>query len=347
MDTPKNIHEAIHAVMQEVGYVEKTRGGDLPYKYAGEAALIEALRPAMVKHGIYVSVIRIEDLHQETYTTSKDKQMMLTRLVATVRFTHAPSARTQVGTGIGLAPDIHIDVQAVGEGADPGDKSANKAMTGAYKYALRQTFCIETGDDPDKNASEERASGGVPEAHTKPVPAGLPETGGPRGQGDGLPRGQKAGGYSTPEDAEFPHCHDCGKEVRATRIAGETAARPGKPYFNCWDKDGCKHGFIIYCDEWEDVKARRKAKLAGSPSGKAESAEKPPTEKEKPLDPSYQFFGDRFATCPHCGAGMMKQPTDDTRIQDGEPWSWYCAVPECKDNQGTDWRGWAQPKGAK
>src|SRR3972149_6659785 len=29
-------------------------------------------------------------------------------------------------------------------------------MTGLHKYAMRQTFCIETGDDPDKHLSEER-----------------------------------------------------------------------------------------------------------------------------------------------------------------------------------------------
>ena len=69
--------------------------------------------------------------------------MVNTVIQATLRFSHAPS-----GTS--------IDVTAVGEGSDAGDKGANKAMTGLYKYALRQTFCIETGDDPDKFASEER-----------------------------------------------------------------------------------------------------------------------------------------------------------------------------------------------
>ena len=36
---------------------------------------------------------------------------------------------------------------------DVGDKSANKAATGLLKYALRQTFLIETGDDPDAESS--------------------------------------------------------------------------------------------------------------------------------------------------------------------------------------------------
>jgi hypothetical protein len=54
--------------------------------------------------------------------------------------------------------DTYIDIQTTGEGADSGDKSSNKAMTGGYKYALRQVFCIETGDDPDKYPSEERVT---------------------------------------------------------------------------------------------------------------------------------------------------------------------------------------------
>ena len=53
-------------------------------------------------------------------------------------------------------PGSSITVQAVGEGADAGDKASYKAATGLYKYALRQTFCIETGDDPDASQDEER-----------------------------------------------------------------------------------------------------------------------------------------------------------------------------------------------
>lgn len=138
----KDIHEAIHAVMQEVGYVQKTRSqeGGVNYKYAGEAALIEALRPAMVTAGIYMHVTEAPDVFRETYTTSNGKPMNRTAIRLKVRFTHAPS-----GTS--------IDTEAWGEGSDVGDKSTPKAMTGAYKYALRETFCIETGDDPDDHSS--------------------------------------------------------------------------------------------------------------------------------------------------------------------------------------------------
>ena len=137
------IHEAINKVMDEVGYVKKSKAANLNYSFAGEAALIAALRPAMVENGIYMSVSKVNNITRENYTTAKGTAMVNTVIHATVKFTHTSGES--------------IEVDAVGEGSDSGDKSANKAMTGLYKYALRQTFCIETGDDPDKYASEERA----------------------------------------------------------------------------------------------------------------------------------------------------------------------------------------------
>lgn len=141
--TSKTIHEAINKVMDEVGYVKKSKAANLNYSFAGEAALIAALRPAMVENGIYMSVSKVHNITRENYTTAKGTAMVNTVIHATVKFTHTSGES--------------IEVDAVGEGSDSGDKSANKAMTGLYKYALRQTFCIETGDDPDKYASEERA----------------------------------------------------------------------------------------------------------------------------------------------------------------------------------------------
>lgn len=139
----ENIHQAITAVMNEVGYVKKSRSAGVNYSFAGEAALIAAIRPAMVENGIYMHVLKIDNVTRENITTAKGAQMINTLITATIRFTHAPS-----GT--------FIDSASTGEGFDSGDKSANKAMTGLYKYAMRQTFCIETGDDPDKYPSEER-----------------------------------------------------------------------------------------------------------------------------------------------------------------------------------------------
>ena len=134
------IHDAIAAVYAKTGYVQKQSKPSLGYSYAGEAALIAAIRPELVNNGIYVSVVDVSDVEHETYQT-KNNTMNRVTLKAVIRFTHAPS-------------QSYIDVVALGEGADVGDKATNKALTGAYKYALRQTFCIETGDDPDGESSE-------------------------------------------------------------------------------------------------------------------------------------------------------------------------------------------------
>jgi len=144
-----NIHEAIIAVMNEIGYVRKETKGNLGYSFAGEAALIRALRPAMVEHSIYANV-RAVTPQREQFTTKSGTPMNVTFIHGVVRFTHAPS-------------DTHIDVAAMGEGMDPGDKSANKAATGLLKYALRQTFLIETGDDPDEHNSAEMERNGFKE----------------------------------------------------------------------------------------------------------------------------------------------------------------------------------------
>lgn len=142
----KNVHEAIVGVMGEIGYVQKSRAPGLGYNYAGEAALISALRPHMVEAGLYCYVSKVRDVQGTEFTTAKGTVMQLARLTAVVCFTHAPS-------------ETSIYVEAAGEGSDTMDKSFNKAMTGAYKYALRETFCIETGDDPDATPSEERQPG--------------------------------------------------------------------------------------------------------------------------------------------------------------------------------------------
>ena len=45
-----------------------------------------------------------------------------------------------------------------GEGADAGDKAPYKAMTGALKYALLQSFLLGTGDDPEDERADSRAA---------------------------------------------------------------------------------------------------------------------------------------------------------------------------------------------
>lgn len=157
LPVPTNIDEAIVAIMEQVGYVRKQKGEQLNYAYAGEAALIAAIRPWMVHFGVYMRVVDVRDANEQDRPRDRGGNTRLASITSVVRFTHAPS-RT------------YIDCTARGEGADVSDKANNKAQTGAYKYALRQTFCIETGLDPDSHSplvpSQARAAS---PAHPRPT----------------------------------------------------------------------------------------------------------------------------------------------------------------------------------
>ena len=139
----ENIDQAILDVYSKVGYVQKQgkmQGGGASYSFAGERDFIEAIRPAMVEAGITMRLHQITHRERGSYLTSKGTTMNTTYLEGVVRFTHGPSGTI-------------ADCMAAGEGSDSGDKSSPKALTGLYKYAMRQTFCIETGDDPDNHSS--------------------------------------------------------------------------------------------------------------------------------------------------------------------------------------------------
>ena len=137
------IYKAINAVMQEVGYAQKTgkvSGNYASYSFAGEADLLAAIRPAMVTHGLMILPGEVIDWRQSQYTTNKGSQMNRSDLIMRYRLVHTSGES--------------IDLTTLGCGTDSGDKDPAKAMTIAFKYALRQAFAIETGDDPDKESHE-------------------------------------------------------------------------------------------------------------------------------------------------------------------------------------------------
>lgn len=129
-------------VMKAVPYVQKQSATGLKYTFAGEAAFVEKLHPAMVDAGLTICPEGMELAHHEVYTTGSGAKMNRAIVRATYRLTHAASGQSET-------------IQTLGEGADSGDKAVNKAQTGAFKYALRQAFLIETGNDPDETPSDQ------------------------------------------------------------------------------------------------------------------------------------------------------------------------------------------------
>lgn len=134
------IYAAICGVMEDIGVVGKDNyNKDQKFKYRGIDAVMNALNPAMIKHKIFCVPEVIEQTREERSTKNGGT---LIYSVCRVRYRFYTTDGSSV------------EVVVVGEGMDTGDKSSNKAMSVAFKYACFQTFCIPTEnlmDDPDKD----------------------------------------------------------------------------------------------------------------------------------------------------------------------------------------------------
>ena len=89
-----------------------------------------------------VVIPQLQSISTETPRSSSDR---IARVVMNYRFVDARSGE-------------ELSVRVAGEGADPGDKAPYKAMTGALKYALLQSFLLSTGDDPEDEHANSRAA---------------------------------------------------------------------------------------------------------------------------------------------------------------------------------------------
>lgn len=137
-----NIYEQINKVMEDVGAVGKDSTNQIQkYKFRGIDAVMNALHPAMTKHHVFVAPeVLSHEREQYAKKNAKGEDSMLIYSVVTVRY-H-------------FYTDDGSEVQAVvmGEAMDSGDKSMNKAMSAAFKYACFQTFCIPTEEMKDADA---------------------------------------------------------------------------------------------------------------------------------------------------------------------------------------------------
>ena len=158
----KTLAEALARIYADGGaYVQKTgrmEAGPARYRYAKEGDFIAAIRPLMETHGVTVRPVKMEVVTNEVFQRKSGGDAYRIVVLVTYELLHSSGDAKQV--------------QAFGEGQDSGDKGFNKAMTGALKYALRQAFCVETGDDPDDAPShdQQRAPAAVPPAR-QPQPA--------------------------------------------------------------------------------------------------------------------------------------------------------------------------------
>lgn len=150
-----NIYQAISACMADIGAIGKDKKNTQQgFMYRGIDDVMNALNPAMVKNGLFV-VPEVLEQSREERTTKNGSQMTCT--IMKIKYTFY----AQDGT--------FISAVTVGEAMDMADKSSNKAMAIAFKYACFQVFCIPTEEmqDPDSVTPEPIAPKQQAKAQTK------------------------------------------------------------------------------------------------------------------------------------------------------------------------------------
>lgn len=186
-----NIYESIAAILNEKAAVKKDRVNEAQrYKFRGIDEVMNVFNPLLAKHKVFV-VPTVLDMAREERQNTKGNTLLYT--ILTVQYTF-------------YAEDgSFVTAVAVGEGMDTGDKSVNKAMSAAYKYALFQTFCVPTEDMVD---SEEDNPEVAPKKPAQKKQAQKKEEVPP--PPDEVP----LFGNDPLDDDEVPTCEECGAELK-------------------------------------------------------------------------------------------------------------------------------------
>lgn len=129
------IYTKIPKIMSLVGVIGKDRTNTMQgYKFRGIDDMYNALNEHLSKEGIFVTSKVIEKQREERQSA---KGGLLLYSILTMEFEFFAEDGSSVKS------------TTIGEAMDSGDKSMNKAMSTAYKYALMQIFCIPTEEEKD------------------------------------------------------------------------------------------------------------------------------------------------------------------------------------------------------
>ena len=135
-----NLREKFAEVRRRLAYIQKRGYNERHhYNYVTAADLAGSVGDILAELGVVV-IPQLQSISTETPRSSSDR---IARVVMNYRFVDARSGE-------------ELTVRVPGEGADPGDKAPYKAMTGALKYALLQSFLLATGDDPENERTDSR-----------------------------------------------------------------------------------------------------------------------------------------------------------------------------------------------
>jgi hypothetical protein len=133
--TNPNIYQAINSIMQDISAIGKNKkNSQQGYSFRGIDDMYNALQPMFKEHNVFITSNVLESKREERQT---QKGGTLIYTIAKCQF----KFYTVDGS--------FIESIIEGEAMDSGDKSTNKAMSTALKYALMQMFLIPTEEKLD------------------------------------------------------------------------------------------------------------------------------------------------------------------------------------------------------
>lgn len=136
------IIKRLSAVMEAVGHVSKTeRNQSQNFNFRGIDAIMNAVSPALRKHGVVV-VPHVLESEYDTVTVGRNNTQM-------------GHARVTVQYTFWAEDGTNISATVAAESMDSGDKATAKAMSVAFRTALLQALCLPTDErDPDADSYE-------------------------------------------------------------------------------------------------------------------------------------------------------------------------------------------------
>lgn len=150
---PLSLWEKIQLVSNDIKNIEKNmQVGDAKYGYkaVSDIDVVLAVKDAETKHRIISIPVRQDLVKSEVIRTVKDNGKEGITYVDIIKMTLRI---------INLDNTAEcVEIESFGRGLDSGDKGFGKAATYARKYALLNAYKIATGEDPDKNKSQEEVT---------------------------------------------------------------------------------------------------------------------------------------------------------------------------------------------
>jgi hypothetical protein len=134
-NTESLIYKQIPKVMAEIGAIGKDRKNlQQNYQFRGIDDIYNACNAVLAEHEVF-AVPKVLDIKREERSTKSGGLLIYTILTVSYTFFAADGS--------------NVECITIGEAMDSADKSCNKCMSAAHKYALIQVFAIPTVESKD------------------------------------------------------------------------------------------------------------------------------------------------------------------------------------------------------